>query len=248
MTTRAICVELGGGSAQTVLFDDDGTTHYLDGAHQPTPSAPLLIAVPGIVDSGRVVAASNLDWYDVDPVAELGLQGVARVVVNDAEAAALGESVLRGSVDLAYLGLGTGIGGAIVRGGQVVATEVFGHRTGFSDIACPCGRVGCLETVAAGWALPDPLPRDRVQTVAAALARALRDPDVPRFVVVAGGIAKRYPRLVDDLRRMTPDHNIEGTRAPSAAKSAAPWGLMHLAGLGVSEPPRAPSPRSPSDP
>ena len=230
MSVRAVCVELGGGSIQTVVFDEALVPTFLDGAHDNN-GAPLLIAVPGIVEGTRVLAASNLDWYDVDPVEELGLQGPARVVANDAAAAALGESVLRGMPDLAYLGLGTGIGGAILKGGTVIATEVFGHRGGFSSLPCPCSRVGCLETVAAGWALPDPLPRDRVLGVAAALARALRDPTLPDLIVIAGGIARRYPRLVDDVRRLSPDHHIEISRAPEVAKSAAPWGLLRLAGL-----------------
>jgi predicted NBD/HSP70 family sugar kinase len=230
MNMRAVCVEIGGGSAQTTVFDAAGVPSFRDGAHH-TNGAPLLLAVPGIVEEGRVLAASNLGWYDVDPVTELGLHGPASVLANDAEAAALGESVLRGMVDLGYLGLGTGIGGAIVRDGGIVATEVFGHRTGFSSLDCPCGRIGCLETVAAGWALPDLLPRDRVQTVSAALARALRDPALPDLIVIGGGIARRYPRIVDDVRRMSPNHHIETSRAPEGAKSAAAWGLLHLAGL-----------------
>lgn len=230
MSTRAVCVELGGGSVQTVVFAGSGEVHFRDGAH-PDDDAPLLLAVPGIIEGTRVVAASNLGWYDVDPVEALGLRGPALIVANDAEAAALGESVLRDLADLAYLGLGTGIGGGIVRGGRVVATEVFGHRTGFSDRQCTCGRVGCLETVAAGWALPDPLPPQRAPAVAAALARALEDPSLPDLVVVGGGMARRHPIIVEALRAAAPRRTIETTRAPAAAKSAAAWGLLRLAGL-----------------
>ncbi len=230
MRSLAVCVELGGGSIQTVVFDEGGTASFVEGVYD-VDDAPLLLAVPGIIEGMRVLAASNLGWYDVDPVHELGLRGPARVLANDAVAAALGESALRDGIDLGYLGLGTGIGGAIVRDGVVVATEVFGHRTGFSTKECNCGRRGCLETVAAGWALPDPLPREHVQTVSASIARALRDMDLPRLIVIAGGIARRYPRIVDDVRRMSPDHNIEVSRAPEQAKSAAAWGLLRLAGL-----------------
>jgi predicted NBD/HSP70 family sugar kinase len=229
MTARAVCVELGGGGAQTIVFEADGRTTFHDGARNE--DGPLLVAVPGIVKGDRVVAASNLGWYDVDPVRELGLRGPADVVANDAEAAALGESVLRGLVDLAYMGLGTGIGGAIVLEGRVAQTEVFGHRTGYSDLPCPCGRVGCLETVAAGWALPSPVPAEKIPEVASALATALEDPSLPNLVVVAGGLAADNPAIVEELRARVARRTIETSRAPAEAKSAAAWGLLRLAGL-----------------
>jgi len=230
VSARAVCVEMGGGGAQTVVFDADGRPTFRDGASD-AEDGPLLLAVPGIVHGDRVVAASNLGWYDVDPVRELGLKGPAEVLANDAEAAALGESVLRGLVDLAYLGLGTGIGGAVVLEGRVAQTEVFGHRTGYSMDPCPCGRVGCLETVAAGWALPDPVPAERIPAVAGALAKALRDPALPDLVVVAGGLAADNPAIVDELRARATGRTIETSRAPAEAKSAAAWGLLRLAGL-----------------
>lgn len=226
----ATCIEVGGGGVQTVVFDGAPSPTFHDGAREPD-GGPLLVAVPGIVADGRVVAASNLGWFDVDPVAALGLHGVATLVLNDAEAAALGESALRDGADLAYLGLGTGIGGAIVRDGTVVAREVFGHRGGFGDAPCGCGRRGCLETVAAGWALPDPLPPTRIEPVADALARAvLSTPALPPLVVVTGGIARRYPAITHALAARL-DVAVEPSRAPAEAKSAAAWGLLAAAGI-----------------
>jgi predicted NBD/HSP70 family sugar kinase len=230
MGVRAVCIEVGGGGVQTAVFDGVPEPSFYDGARS-VEGAPLLIAVPGIIEDGRVLAAANLDWYDVDPVRALGLRGHASVVCNDAEAAALGESVLRGGADLAYLGLGTGIGGAIVRGGEVVAREVFGHRGGFGDAPCPCGRTGCLETVAAGWALPDPLPPERFEPVADALARAVSGVSVPELVVAGGGLARAYPELVALVRARLPKNRVEATAAPAVAKSAAAWGLLRVAGL-----------------
>ena len=144
----AACIEVGGSGVQTVLFDGDKPPRIVVGAVAPEGAA-VAIAVPGWVADGRVLAASNLGWFDVDPAQALGLGVRAQAVCNDAEAAALGESVLRDGADLVYVGLGTGVGGAIVADGAVVAANRFGHATGFSDKTCPCGQIGCLETVAA---------------------------------------------------------------------------------------------------
>ncbi|MBI4728061.1 MAG: ROK family protein [Acidobacteria bacterium] len=229
MSVRAVCVELGGGGAQTVVFAGDGSPEFLEGARE-VDGAPLLLAVPGVIE-GRVVTASNLGWTGVDPVAELRLRGPARVLCNDAEAAALGESVLRELVDLAYLGLGTGIGGAVVRDGRVAGANLFGHQTGFGDRPCPCGRVGCLETVAAGWSLPNPVTGARLAEMAEAIAVVLRDPALPELVVVGGGIARRYPAVVGELRRRAAERRVEPSAAREPAKSAAAWGLLRIAGL-----------------
>src|SRR5262245_35333239 len=129
--TRALaCVEIGGGSMQTVLFTGADQPRLLDGAHQPA-GALLALAVPGLIADGIVVHASNLDWRNVDPVRALCLPGPAEVVLNDAEAAALGEGALRGTDGLGalvYICIGTGIGGAVIRDGAVVRSNLFGHN------------------------------------------------------------------------------------------------------------------------
>ncbi|MEZ5216274.1 MAG: hypothetical protein R2715_06710 [Ilumatobacteraceae bacterium] len=49
-----------------------------------------------------------------------------------------------------------------------------------------------------------------------------------RFVVVGGGVARRYPGVVAALQRRLADRVVEPTMAPDWAKSAAPWGLRVL--------------------
>jgi len=229
------CVEVGGSSTQTVLFDGDGTPRFLDGAHQPN-GARLALAVPGLLDGHRVISASNLGWSDVDPVAALGLAGPAAAVRNDAEAAALGEAALRGfGADdvLAFVGLGTGIGGAVVAGGDRVAeSNLFGHEGSFGDAACRCGRRGCLETVAGGWSLPPALDGEDLRTIAHAVGRAVASEPAAvgaRVVVVGGGMAQRHPHLVELIAAALPNRRVEPSAAPAAAKSAAAWGLRRLA-------------------
>lgn len=226
------CVEVGGGSVQTVVFRGDGY-RILPGARQP-PGARLALAVPGLIGEGVVVEASNLGWRNTDPVAALGLTGPASLVLNDGEAAAIGEVALRDDATerLVFIGLGTGIAGAVVRNGRIAQANLFahnvpGHGMSFGNLECRCGRRGCLETVAAGWALPDPLDETGLFEVADAVARAVRAEPLAEggLVVVGGGIPKRFPVLVDLIALKLKDPTVESSRAPVSAKSAAAWGL-----------------------
>ncbi|MEY2473141.1 MAG: hypothetical protein QOK28_2470 [Actinomycetota bacterium] len=222
------CVEIGGSGVETVTFADDGTIVRVDGAHRAA-GAMLAIATPGIVADNRVVAASNLGWYDVDPAAALELGAPAAVVLNDADAAALGELALRDeSDDIVYVSLGTGVGGAVAVAGRVVADNLFGHDGGHSDMACVCGRVGCLETVAAGWSLPTPLNAASLEGAARAVAIAIEKEPLAtsELVVIGGGLARRHPELVARIARHVAGHRIvEPSAAPAGFKSAAAWGL-----------------------
>lgn len=222
------CVEIGGGGTETVVLGPGTAVQRFDGLAVPA-GLPVLIAVPGLIADGRVLVASNLGWYDVDPAEQLGLPGPALVVGNDAEAAALGESALRpGSPDLVFLGLGTGVGGAVVVDGRAT-TNLFAHTGSYSTRQCTCTRTGCLETVAGGWALPDPLHPGALSVIAAALADAVEAEPlaVPRLVVLAGGLTARHPALVDLLAQRLPGRHVVGTAA-TGTKSAAAWGLRHL--------------------
>lgn len=231
------CVEIGGGSVQTVLFVDGERPRLIDGARH-TSGTQLAIAVPGIVTDGIVVHASNLGWRLTDPVRALELDGPADVVMNDAEAAALGEAALRGTDglrSLVYLCIGTGIGGAVVRHGEVVMSNLFGHNaedhgTAFGDLECRCGRRGCLETVASGWALPDPIDDVDLRVVADRLAAAIESHPLAceGTIVIGGGIARRYLSLVTLVKHRLSERIVEHTLAPYDAKSAAAWGLRYV--------------------
>ena len=125
------------------------------------------VGAPGPLnpDSGIVFEAPNLSgWRDVPLKDSLEARLSLPVFVeHDATAAALGEwwrGAGRGVHDLIYLTVGTGIGGGIIIGDQVVhgvtgtAGEV-GHMTiDVNGPPCPCGRsTGCLEALASGRAI-----------------------------------------------------------------------------------------------
>ena len=84
--------------------------------------------------------------------------GVPAYALNDANAAALGESFIGGAKGLdnvIMVTIGTGVGGGIVLGGRIfggtrgIAGEI-GHFTLYQDgVPCPCGKMGCFESYAA---------------------------------------------------------------------------------------------------
>ncbi len=224
------CVEIGGSGAQTVIFAD-GDHDFAEGVRVPD-GALLGVAVPGHIDQGRIAMASTFGWTDVDPADALGLPATPALVCNDAEAAALGEWVLRGAIDeaLVFVGVGTGIGGAVIDRGAVTHGNLFGHQGGFGSKPCSCGRVGCLETVAAGWALPESLDEVTIDSAARAIAAAIRAEPAAAcgVVVVAGGIAALYPALTDGIAAALPERTVVASSRPAGAKSAAGWGVRRL--------------------
>jgi glucokinase len=118
------------------------------------------------IDASRsvVLFAPNLAWRD-EPLRRHVTEavGLPTVVENDANAAAWAEfryGAARDAEDsMVMITVGTGIGGAIVLGGELVrgthgiAAEL-GHMLSVPDgHPCGCGRLGCLEQYASGRAL-----------------------------------------------------------------------------------------------
>ncbi len=87
--------------------------------------------------------------------------GLPCVVDNDANVSAFAEhrsGAGRGYDDLLLVNLGTGIGGAVVTGGEVYRGTSFAGEWGHmmferNGARCACGKRGCWETVASGPAL-----------------------------------------------------------------------------------------------
>lgn len=233
--TGWLFVELGGSSAQTAQRDGAGRFWFSPGVVRQL-GRPVALACPGIVRDGRVLYATNLGWPDeADPARELGLDRVS-LVVNDAIAAALGESVLRTGenpgVDLIYVSLGTGVGSARVTGG--IASDLdLGHRSVGGQKYCEgCRTTGCLNSELSAKSLPEPLSVDDQDFVARLLASALAAvvPEERALVVLGGGIARRYPLIAQRVDRLA-RNPVDVTIAPAEAKSAAYAGLDLLCRL-----------------
>lgn len=130
--------------------------------------APGAVAIgfAGLTDSasGRVYFAPNVGGLDNLYLAE-GLEtrlGVPVVVANDADCAALGEywqGAGKGASSLFLFTLGTGMGGAMVIGGELwegsagIAGEIGHTVVDIDGPKCACGRRGCLETLVSATAI-----------------------------------------------------------------------------------------------
>lgn len=132
------CLEAGGVGS-----------HQIDG---------LCVAVPSPISPDRrtPVSTPNLKCLMGVPVAERVAQevGCKGLIENDANAAVLGEKyfgVGQGSSDIVLLTLGTGVGGGVITGGQLLR----GPRNASGELGhigivpggrlCGCERRGCLE-------------------------------------------------------------------------------------------------------
>ncbi|TWW13216.1 glucokinase [Dellaglioa algida] len=116
---------------------------------------------PGTVDraNGTVIGAYNLNWktlQNVQSEIEAGTQ-IAFAIDNDANVAALGERWKGAGEDddeVAFITLGTGVGGGIIANGKLVhgvagAGGEIGHITVEPNgYMCTCGKRGCLEQYA----------------------------------------------------------------------------------------------------
>jgi glucokinase len=179
-STNYIGVDLSGATMHAALVTEDGrvlerreaalerdvverqVAQTVAELRDVSPNITALgVGIPGLVNprTDRVVISPDLpSVVRGDIHAELTkATGLTVELWNDANAAAYGEYKVgagRGSRDMFYVTIGTGIGGAIILGGNLwlgatgFAGE-FGHITIDAEgIECVCGNTGCLETVA----------------------------------------------------------------------------------------------------
>lgn len=126
----------------------------------------LSLAVPGPYDvsSGVFYNPPNLPGWDkfyFREALEKHLE-IPIYIINDANAAALGEYVYGAGKEfryLVYLTLGTGIGSGVIINGELLMgsrgfAPEFGHMTiDKNGPVCNCGNIGCLEALASGTAI-----------------------------------------------------------------------------------------------
>jgi glucokinase len=123
------------------------------------------IGAPGPLDSKRgvIVEPPNLPFKNFNIVEPLiDKYGVPVYLENDANVAAIGEYVFgegKGTKNMVYVTVSTGIGGGAVINGKLYsgatsnALEV-GHTTILPDgPKCGCGNYGCVEVLASGTAI-----------------------------------------------------------------------------------------------
>jgi glucokinase len=249
--TIRVGIDVGGTKCLAVAIDDDARPRSTE--RRPTPQAlgdfvdtlaeiatlvapagtPVGIGLPGLVDRGGVLrGAPHLPAVVGAPVAEMLADRLSTTVVmdNDNTCAGLAEASIgaaAGEREVLYVGLGTGIGGAMVSGGVLrrgtngFAGEI-GHMVVRADgERCACGQRGCWELTASGTALrtaaaaagfddgggvlvsPEPAAQAIVEWFASEVALGLvnlvnvLDPGV---IVIGGGVIEHGERLVGPVR------------------------------------------------
>ncbi|WP_433306101.1 ROK family protein [Actinoplanes sp. CA-030573] len=154
-----------------------------------TPVWGVTIALPGPVDvaAGSVVAAPIMPgWNGYDVRAPFRRRYDAPVwVENEVNAMALGEwerGEPRERRDLLFVKVATGIGSGLVTNGRLHrgdsgAAGDIGHVRVTDDPAaiCRCGKTGCLEAVAGGWAVRRRLSEHARTGASPLLARRLAE-------------------------------------------------------------------------
>ena len=120
------------------------------------------MGAPGPVnyETGVILNVVNLGWKENYPLKDSleAATSLPAAIENDANCAAMGEmwkGAGDGAKDLVCVTLGTGVGGGVIAGGNIIqgingAAGEIGHITSIPNggAPCNCGKTGCLETVA----------------------------------------------------------------------------------------------------
>jgi len=137
-------------------------------SHAIQPLLGIGVSAPGVVDhhNGLVRYSTHLNWQDMPLRERLAARchdNVPIFIDNDTNLAALGEQVfgVGGGVDnMVIVVAGTrGIGAGLILNGEIYrgvgggAGEIGHAPVADTGVPCMCGRQGCLEAVASGWAL-----------------------------------------------------------------------------------------------
>jgi polyphosphate glucokinase len=158
-------------------------------AHFPEATGPVGVAIPGVVRSGVVWSAANIDksWIGTDADALLTERlGRDVHVVNDADAAGVAE--LRYGAAIGRTGLvilttlGTGIGSALLYDGTLVPNSELGHLEIEGHVAEKRAAASIRTSEDLSW----PEYAARLTTY----YRTLEQLFSPDLIVVGGGISK----------------------------------------------------------
>lgn len=221
-TPVAIGIDIGGTRLRAATVAADGSVLERRGFETPARDENLLVEAVGdvvvelgptlpvgvgiaalVTPEGIVRYGPNILVRDVPLAVHLGEVTSATVTIaNDASVAAFGEQRAgagRAREDVVLFTLGTGIGGGIVVGGELLlGRNGFGGELGHVVVCdegrrCPCGSRGCIEAYASGTAL-GAIARERLA--------ANDEPSLLREVgEVRGQDVSRAAEAGDDLAR-----------------------------------------------
>jgi glucokinase len=214
---RRGCVE-STGSIDTPRIDHHAVLRAVADLAQQLPQTltGIGVAVPGTVDPvrRRSVFIPNLpgDWHDFAVASELErLASVPVALLNDARAFAWAEHTsgsAQGIANAVFITLGTGVGGAIALGGQILVGDLdsvgeMGHvPIDPRGQRCACGGRGCLETIASATAIVAKLARTVTMSQSPILRELTKQGAVPltaRLVADAARLGDPWAKDAFDL-------------------------------------------------
>jgi predicted NBD/HSP70 family sugar kinase len=268
LVERAVEVSLSDGPDHLLKQINDEAHALLAELGRPTSSVlGIGLALPAPVDfaRGRVVGFSVLSGWDGFDIAGWFARHLDVPVLadNDVNLLALAEhrQLWPDADSLFFVKAGTGIGsgilngGALYRGAQGAAGDI-GHiqLDGHGDPLCRCGNVGCVEALAAGWALVrdlkgsgfpvesaadvvalavagEPEALQRVRAAGRILGRAVAQATSllnPAVIVIGGALAQAGDPVLAGVREMVYQRSL-----PLATRELqiATTGLAELAGV-----------------
>ncbi|MCP8895162.1 ROK family protein [Shinella daejeonensis] len=172
----------------------------------------ISLSLPTPVDfkRGRVVGPSVLrDWDDVDIIGRLRERFAVPVYVeNDVNLMTLCEyrRNFPDTEDMLFVKIGTGIGSGMISGGRIFrgaqgAAGDIGHIQFLSDDAplCRCGKFGCVEARAAGWAIARDLARRGFSAGTARDVIGLVEQREPEAIMLLRAAGRTIGEVVSDV-------------------------------------------------
>jgi polyphosphate glucokinase len=164
---------------------------------------PVGITFPGAIRGGLVRAAANLHrkWAGLDPAQTLARDLEHRpVVLNDADAAGLAEVTFGAAEGEAgttlLLTLGTGIGSALIRSGELVSGTELGHLEFKGGPAEDYAAAQARKAKKLTW-----------KAWGKRVGRYLRHLELvlaPDLFVIGGGVSRRFEKFAPHLEVETP--------------------------------------------
>lgn len=200
-TMTKIVFDIGGTSMRvaSIVSENVGEVHKIPTPKEPKEGVETLVKLmrecagdepiessaggfPGVLGEGVIHYAPNLpEWIGVKLATEASkILGAPVLVHNDGDCAALGEAVYgagRGSQNVAYVGVGTGIGCGRIVGGRI-DSGVYDLEAGHQIVDASGGKA--LEELVSGRAFekrygvhPSKAPREGYEEMTSTLAAGL---------------------------------------------------------------------------
>ncbi|MFI9510757.1 ROK family protein [Nocardia sp. NPDC052566] len=182
------------------------------------------VILPGIVDTARSIAlfSSNVGWRDVAIGNRFSDRwGMPVLIDHDVTVAGWAEwrfGAGRGHDDVCVVMIGTGISGTLSVGGRLLRSEYgqvgeYGHiPVRYSNgLRCPCGNIGCVETVASGASIARAYTQRTGRDIKGAeVVFALRDTDTDAKTVIGDAVEALADGLIGLIHSACPSLIILG--------------------------------------